>query len=148
MKLNTSNQLEFMGGNSKSVIYEDTYFDLATFNVLRIRNTETSDNRIICFGVGATLDVLQITDSGVSSAVEITSTQFLLNSYNGNGDNDVIFNRNGVELLRLQTGTTDVINVEDSTGLTANYLFCNQLITRSLGADMIFKGYNIDHTAR
>ena len=70
MKLNTSNQLEFMGGNSKSVIYEDSYFDLATFNVLRIRNTETSDNRIISFGVGATLDVLQITDSGISSAVE------------------------------------------------------------------------------
>ena len=148
MKLNTSNQLEFMGGNSKSVIYEDTYFDLATFNVLRIRNTETSDNRIISFGVGATLDVLQITDSGISSAVEMTSTQFLSNSYNGNGNNDVIFNRNGDEFFRLQTGTTDVINVEDSKGLTANYLFCNQLITRSLGADMIFKGYNTDNTAR
>ena len=80
MKLNASNQLEFMGGNSKSVIYEETYFDVSTFNVLRIRNTETTDNRIMSFGVGATLDVLQITDSGVSSAVEITSTQFLSNS--------------------------------------------------------------------
>ena len=148
MKLSTSNQLEFMGGNSKSVIYEDSYFDLATFNVLRIRNTETSDNRIISFGVGATLDVLQITDSGISSAVEMTSTQFLSNSYNGNGNSDVIFSRNGDEFFRLQTGTTDVINVEDSKGLTANYLFCNQLITRSLGADMIFKGYNTDNTAR
>ena len=148
MKLNTSNQLEFMGGNSKSVIYEDSYFDLATFNVLRIRNTETSDNRIISFGVGATLDVLQITDSGVSSAVEMTSTQFLSNSYNGIGNNDVIFNRNGDEFFRLQTGTTDVINVQDSKGLSANYLFCNELITRSLGADMIFKGYNTDNTAR
>ena len=53
-----------MGGNSKSVIYEDTYFDLATFNVLRKRNTETTDNRIISFGVGATVGALQITDSG------------------------------------------------------------------------------------
>ena len=50
--------------------------------------------------------------------------------------------------MRLQTGTTDVINVEDSKGLSANYLFCNELITRSLGADMIFKGYNTDNTAR
>ena len=76
IKLNTSKQLEFMGGNSKSVIYEETFFDVATFNVLRIRHTETSDNRIISFGVGATLAVLHLTDSGISSAVEIASTHF------------------------------------------------------------------------
>ena len=41
-----------------------------------------------------------------------------------------------------------LLNVQDSKGLSANYLFCNELITRSLGADMIFKGYNTDNTAR
>ena len=148
MKLNTSNQLEFMGGNSKSLIYEETYFDLATFNVLRIRNTETLDNRIISFGVGATLDVLQITDTGVSSAVEITSTQFLSNSYNSNGDNDVVFNRNGVEFFRLGTGystaggaPTDIVAFPGTTvGISASWMFSNAFANRSVDTNTDFLG--------
>ena len=106
MKLNSSNQLEFLGGAGKCLIYEEQYVDVLTFNVLRIRNTEASNNRIISFGVGATLDVLQITDSGISSAVEITATQLLPNNYNSNGINDVSFKRNGVELMKIKS--TDV----------------------------------------
>ena len=149
MKLNTSNQLEFLGGNSKSVMYEETYFDLATFNVLRIRNTETTDNRIISFGVGATLDVLQITDTGISSAVQMTSTQFLSNSFDSNGNNDVVFNRNGVEFFRLQTSTPhDLINVETSKGLTSSQLYCNVFSVRGTSADLVFKCFDVANTDR
>ena len=101
MKLNSGNQLEFLGGAGKCLIYEEQYVDVSTFNVFRIRNTEASDNRMISFGVGATLDVLQITDTGISSAVEITATQLLSNNYNSNGVNDVSFKRNGVELMKI-----------------------------------------------
>jgi hypothetical protein len=97
MKLNSSNELEFMGGSSKSVVYEESYFDLWNFNVLRIKNTEAVDNVIISFGVGATTDVLQITDTGLSSAVEMIATQFRANSYDSFGDNDVVFKRNGID---------------------------------------------------
>ena len=106
MKLNSSNQLEFLGGAGKCLIYEEHYVDVLTFNVLRIRNTEASNNRMISSGVGATLDVLQITDSGISSAVEITVTQLLSNNYNSNGINDVSFKRNGIELMKIKS--TDV----------------------------------------
>ena len=106
MKLNSGNQLEFLGGAGKCLIYEEQYVDVSTFNVFRIRNTEASDNRMISFGVGATLDVLQITDTGISSAVEITATQLLPNNYNSNGVNDVSFKRNGVELMKIKS--TDV----------------------------------------
>ena len=139
MKLNSSNQLEFIGGNSKSVIYEETYFDLATFNVLRIRNTETADNRKISFGVGSTLDVLQITDTGISSAVEITSTQFLANSYDSFGDNDVSFKRNGTEFMKFD-GSNNIIDVGLAIALSSNYLYCNYLSQRSMTSDMVFRG--------
>ena len=112
MKLNSSNQLEFLGGAGKCLIYEEQYVDVSTFNVLRIRNAEASNNRIISFGVGATLDVLQITDTGISSAVEITATQLLSNNYNSNGVNDVSFQRNGVELMKIKS--TDVEFAENT----------------------------------
>ena len=106
VKLNSSNQFEFLGGAGKCLIYEEQYVDFSTFNVFRIRNTEASNNRMVSFGVGATLDVLQITDTGISSAVEITATQLLSNNYNSNGVNDISFKRNGVELMKIKS--TDV----------------------------------------
>ena len=36
MKLNSSNQLEFLGGAGKCLIYEEQYVDASTFYVLRI----------------------------------------------------------------------------------------------------------------
>ena len=101
MKLNSSNQLEFLGGAGKCLIYEEQYIDV--LNILGIRNTEASNKRIISLGVGATLDVLQIIDSGISSAVEITATQLLSNNYNSNGVNDVSFKRNGVEFMKIKS---------------------------------------------
>ena len=102
-KLNTSNQIQLLGGNETSFIHEDAFVDLVNYNVLRIRNTENVDNGIISFGVGDVLDVFQIFKTGITSSVELSIPQVLCNSFDSfGGDNDVVFNRNGVEVFKLQ----------------------------------------------
>ena len=122
-KLNTSNQIQLLGGNETSFIYAEAYFDLVNYNVLRIRNTENVDNGIISFGVGDVLDVIQIFKTGLTSTVEFSLPQVLCNSFDSfAGNKNVVFNRNGVEFFRLGTGystsngaPTNLLNVDSST---------------------------------
>ena len=142
-KFNTSNQIQLLGGNGTSYIYEDAYFDLVNYNVLRIRNTETVDNSIISFGVGNTLDVFQIFSSGITSSVELSIPQVLCNAYDSfGGDNDVVFSRNGQEYMKLQ-GSNSIVNIGTGVALSSNYLYCNYISQRTLGNDMVFRGGNV-----
>jgi len=147
-KLNTSNQIQLLGGNETSFVYEEAYFDLVNYNVLRITNTENVDNGIIAFGVGDVLDVFQIFKTGITSTVELSLPQVLCNSFDSfAGDNDVVFNRNGVEFFRLGTGystsngaPTNLLNVDSSTGVSSGWMFANAFANRSDNTNTEFRG--------
>jgi hypothetical protein len=147
-KLNTSNQIQLLGGNETSFVYEEAYFDLVNYNVLRITNTENVDNGIISFGVGDVLDVFQIFKTGITSTVELSLPQVLCNSFDSfAGDNDVVFNRNGVEFFRLGTGystsngaPTNLLNVDSSTGVSSGWMFANAFANRSDNTNTEFRG--------
>ena len=147
-KLNTSNQIQLLGGNETSFIYEDAFVDLVNYNVLRIRNTETVDNGIISFGVGDVLDVFQIFKTGITSSVELSIPQVLCNSFDSfAGDNDVVFNRNGVEFFRLQ-GSNVVVNGPENlllvnhgnVGISSSWMFANTVANRTAESDTDFRG--------
>jgi hypothetical protein len=58
------------------------------------------------------------------------------------GDNDMTFQRNGVEYLKF-VGATSIVDVGTSIALSSNYLYCNYLRSRSiLTNDMVFEGAN------
>ena len=147
-KLNTSNQIQLLGGNETSLIYEDAFVDLVNYNVLRIRNTENVDNGIVSFGVGDVLDVFQIFKTGVTSSVELSIPQVLCNSYDSfAGDNDVVFNRNGVEFFRLQgsnvvvNGPENLLLVNDgNVGISSSWVFANTFANRTAESDTDFRG--------
>ena len=147
-KLNTSNQIQLLGGNETSFIYEEAYFDLVNYNVLRIRNTENVDNGIISFGVGDVLDVFQIFKTGLTSTVELSLPQLLCNSFDSfAGDNDVVFNRNGVEFFRLQgpnvvtNGPENLLLVNDgNVGISSSWMFANTFANRTADSDTDFRG--------
>ena len=147
-KLNTSNQIQLLGGNETSLIYEDAFVDLVNYNVLRIRNTENVDNGIVSFGVGDVLDVFQIFKTGITSSVELSIPQVLCNSYDSfAGDNDVVFNRNGVEFFRLQgsnvvvNGPENLLLVNDgNVGISSSWVFANTFANRTAESDTDFRG--------
>ena len=147
-KLNTSNQIQLLGGNETSFIYEDAFVDLVNYNVLRIRNTENVENGIISFGVGDVLDVFQIFKTGITSSVELSIPQVLCNSYDSfAGDNDVVFNRNGVEFFRLQgsnvvvNGPENLLLVSDgNVGISSSWMFANTFANRTAESDTDFRG--------
>ena len=148
-KLNTSNQIQLLGGNETSFMYEEAYFDLVNYNVLRIRNTENVDNGIISFGVGDVLDVFQIYKTGLTSTVELSLPQVLCNLFDSfAGDNDVVFNRNGVEFFRLQgsnvvtNGPENLLLVNDgNVGISSSWMFANTFaINRTADSDTDFRG--------
>ena len=147
-KLNTSNQIQLLGGNETSFIYEDAFVDLVNYNVLRIRNTENVDNGIISFGVGDVLDVFQIFKTGITSSVELSIPQVLCNSFDSfAGDNDVVFNRNGVEFFRLQgsnvvvNGPENLLLVNDgNVGISSSWMFANTFANRTAESDTDFRG--------
>ena len=122
--------------------------DLVNYNVLRIRNTENVDNGIISFGVGDTLDVFQIFKTGITSSVELSIPQVLCNSFDSfGGDNDVVFNRNGVEFFRLQgpnvvvNGPENLLLVSDgNVGISSSWMFANTFANRTAESDTDFRG--------
>ena len=137
-----------LGGNETSLIYEDAFVDLVNYNVLRIRNTENVDNGIVSFGVGDVLDVFQIFKTGITSSVELSIPQVLCNSYDSfAGDNDVVFNRNGVEFFRLQgsnvvtNGPENLLLVNDgNVGISSSWVFANTFANRTAESDTDFRG--------
>ena len=121
---------------------------MVNYNVIRIRNTENVDNGIISFGVGDVLDVFQIFKTGITTTVKLSLPQVLCNSFDGfAGDNDVVFNRNGVEFFRLGSGystsngaPTNLLNVDSSTGVSSGWLVANAFANRSDNTNTEFRG--------
>ena len=66
------------------------------------------------------------------------------NTLNSEGDNDLVFQRNGVEYFRLDDLTgTDILNVANDKGVSASYVFGNRFWNRSFSSDTTFFGSNV-----
>ena len=66
------------------------------------------------------------------------------NTLNSEGDNDLVFQRNGIEYFRLDDLTgTDILNVANDEGVSASYVFGNRFWNRSFSSDTTFFGSNV-----
>ena len=78
----------------------------------------------------------------LASAIGLNATSAKIDTINTKGDNDLVFQRNGVEYFKLD-GANNIVNVETSKSLSSNYLYCNYLRTRTPATnDLLFEGAN------
>ena len=100
---------------------------------------------IMRFYVGnSTSANLQMTNAGISLNRETTISSVKTNLINSNGDNDLVFQRNGVEYFRLDDLTgTDILNIANDKGVSASYVFGNRFWNRSFSSDTTFFGSNV-----
>ena len=107
----------------------------------RLHNADS----IMRFYVGNSTNAnFQITNSGITLNRETTIGSVKTNTINSNGDNDLVFQRNGVEYFRLDDLTgTDILNVANDKGVSASYVFGNRFWNRSFSSDTTFFGSNV-----
>ena len=128
-----------MGGRGKSEIYEGVE---GSFNVLRIRNIDQTAPYIkLTCNNGTSINNLVMTEGLVS-----ISTQLNCDTCNSNGDDDVIFQRNGVEYFKLD-GANSVVNVANSIGVSTSNVYTNNIWNRSLATDTVFYGAHSNGTS-
>ena len=124
------------GGRDKSLISEGIE---GSFNVLRIRNLdETSPFLVLTCDDGVSSNNLTMSVSNTTFSKKVNC-----NTFNGNGDNDVVFERNGIEYFKLD-GSNSIVNVASGVGLSAVELFSNIINSRAVGTDTVFYGANSD----
>ena len=76
--------------------------------------------------------IFQITHAGITLNRETTISSVKTNTINSNGDNDLVFQRNGIEYFRLDDLTgTDILNIANDKGVSASYVFGNRFWNRS-----------------
>ena len=103
---------------------------------------------IMRFYVGnSTSANLQMTNAGISLNRETTISSVKTNLINSNGDNDLVFQRNGTEIFKLETSVgvdnNDIINVSGANaGMSAVNVYGNSFKNRNLISDTIFYGAN------
>ena len=103
---------------------------------------------IMRFYVGnSTSANLQMTNSGISLNRETTISSVKTNLINSNGDNDLVFRRNGTEIFKLEASVgvdnNDILNVSGANaGVSAVNVYGNSFKNRNLIFDTIFYGAN------
>ena len=107
----------------------------------RLHNADS----VLRFFVGnSTNPNFQITNANINLNRETTIGSVKTNTINSNGDNDLVFQRNGVEYFRLDDLTgTDILNVATDKGVSASYVFGNRFWNRSFSSDTTFFGSNV-----
>ena len=90
---------------------------------------------------------LQMANAGISLNRETTISSVKTNIADTNGDNDLIFRRNGTEIFKLEASVgvdnNDIINVSGATaGVSAVNVYGNSFKNRNLIFDTIFYGAN------
>ena len=110
----------------------------------RLHNADS----VMRFYVGNSTNAnLQITNAGNSLNRETTISSVKTNTINSNGDNDLVFQRNGTEMFKCETSAgidnNDIINVTPSGGgMSAVNVYGNSFKNRTLTSDTIFYGAN------
>ena len=103
---------------------------------------------IMRFYVGnSTSANLQMTNAGISLNKETTISSVKTNIVDTNGDNDLIFRRNGTEIFKLEASVgvdnNDIINVSGANaGVSAVNVYGNSFKNRNLISDTVFYGAN------
>ena len=110
----------------------------------RLHNVDS----VVRYFVGNSTNVnFQITNAGISLNRETTIGSVKTNTINSNGDNDLVFQRDGTEFIRCETSAgidnNDIINVSPTGGgMSAVNVYCNSFKNRTLTSDTIFYGAN------
>ena len=107
----------------------------------RLHNADS----VLRFFVGnSTNPNFQITNANINLNRETTVGSVKTNTINSNGDNDLVFQRNGIEYFRLDDLTgTDILNIANDKGVSASYVFGNRFWNRSFSSDTTFFGSNV-----
>ena len=117
-------------------------------NIFDIRNLHpVVDNPMVRFRVGeggGETIVCEMTDNAISFSrtVAIGTTYGLKsNVINTNGDNDLIFQRNGTEYFKL-SASDNLILASDTARFSAPKVYANEFLNRTLTFDTVFYGAN------
>ena len=109
----------------------------------RLHNADS----VLRFFVGNSTNAnFQITNAGISLNRETTIGSVKTNTINSNGDNDLVFQRNGTEIFQCQTSAgidnNNIINVSGTGGVSAVNVYGNSFKNRTLTSDTVFYGAN------
>ena len=123
-------------------------------NIFDIRNLHpVADNPMVRFRVGeggGETIVCEMTNNGVSIARNLivgTAYELRTNVIDTNGDNDLVFQRNGTEIFKCETSAgidnNDILNISPiGGGMSASNIYCNSFKNRTLTSDTVFYGAN------
>ena len=110
----------------------------------RLHNADS----VVRFFVGnSTNPNFQITNANINLNRETIIGSVKTNTINSNGDNDLVFQRNGTEIFKCETSAgidnNDIINVTPSGGgMSAVNVYGNSFKNRTLTSDTVFYGAN------
>ena len=110
----------------------------------RLHNTDS----VLRFFVGnSTNPNFQITNANINLNRETTIGSVKTNTINSNGDNDLVFQRNGTEIFKCETSAgidnNDILNITPiGGGMSASNIYCNSFKNRTLTSDTVFYGAN------
>ena len=103
---------------------------------------------IMRFYVGnSTSANLQMTNTGIDLRRETTISSVKTNTINSNGDNDLVFQRNGTEFFRLNDQSS-LVEVAVGHALTAPDVYANDYRNRTRQIDTVFYGSVVSADAR
>ena len=114
------------------------------FADIRLENADS----VMRFYVGnSTSANFQITNAGITLGRETTIGSVKTNLINSNGDNDLVFQRNGTEFFRLNDQSS-LVEVAVGHALTAPDVYANDYRNRTRQIDTIFYGSVVSADAR
>ena len=110
----------------------------------RLHNADS----VMRFYVGNSTNAnFQITNAGISLNRETTIGSVKTHTINSNGDNDLVFQRNGTEFFRLNDQSS-LVEVAVGHALTAPDVYSNDYLNRTRQIDTVFYGSVVSADAR
>ena len=103
---------------------------------------------VVRFFVGNSTNAnFQITNAGISLNRETTIGSVKTNTINSNGDNDLVFQRNGTEFFRLNDQSS-LVEVAVGHAVSAPDVYANDYLNRTRQRDTVFYGSVVSADAR
>ena len=110
----------------------------------RLHNADS----VMRFYVGNSTNAnFQITNAGISLNRETTIGSVKTNTINSNGDNDLVFQRNGTEFFRLNDQSS-LVEVAVGHAVSAPDVYANDYLNRTRQRDTVFYGSVVSADAR
>ena len=110
---------------------------------------ENADSIARFFVGNSTNANLQMTNAGIDLRRETTISSVKTNAIDTNGDSDLIFRRNGSDMIHCGsfTGggeTYELIDVQAGSRFSSYHLYTNRLVNRTASFDTFFEGSNVN----